>query len=167
MAESFAWKKVLVLGCCGSGKSRFATELAGRTGLPLTHLDNVYWRADGTHVPPEEFDRALDALLARDRWILDGDFNRTYERRLAACDAAVFLDYDEETCFAGVAARVGKKRPDLPWVEEALDPGVVEHIRNYSRRTRPRLLALLSECGDKGVLIFKSREEAAAWLERL
>ncbi len=159
--------KILVLGCCGSGKSVFSTKLARLTGLPLTHLDNIWWRPDGTHVSPSEFDSALDVLLAQERWILDGDFNRTHERRIAACDTAIFLDYSTETCLEGILSRVGKKRPDLPWVEEVLDPELIKHIRDYRRDTRPRLLELLSRNSEKDVLVFSSREEAAAWLVAL
>ncbi len=52
--------RILILGCPGSGKSTLARALAARTGLPLVHLDTVWWRADGTHIPREDFDRALD-----------------------------------------------------------------------------------------------------------
>ena len=37
-------RKILVLGCSGSGKSTFAVKLHNATGLPLFHLDNVWWR---------------------------------------------------------------------------------------------------------------------------
>ena len=65
--------RIVVLGCPGSGKSTFARSLAAKTGLPLVHLDNVWWRADGTHIPREEFDRALDEILQGEKWIMDGD----------------------------------------------------------------------------------------------
>lgn len=35
-------KKVIVLGCSGSGKSAFARRLQERTGLPLVCLDNIW-----------------------------------------------------------------------------------------------------------------------------
>lgn len=31
--------RVLVLGCAGAGKSTFARQLTGITGLPVIHLD--------------------------------------------------------------------------------------------------------------------------------
>ena len=56
--------RIIVLGCPGSGKSTFARALAARTELPLIHLDSVWWRADGSHISRDEFDRALAGLLA-------------------------------------------------------------------------------------------------------
>lgn len=106
--------RIIILGCSGSGKSTFARRLQGITGLTLIHLDNLWWRADGTHVSREAFDRALAAALAGERWIIDGDFRRTYAARFRACDTVFFLDYDEETCLAGIEARIGIPRPASP-----------------------------------------------------
>lgn len=157
-------KRVLVLGCPGSGKSSFSRRLRAMTGLPLIHLDNIWWRPDRTHISREEFDRRLAELLQGEAWILDGDYSRTYEPRIRACDTVFFLDFDEEACMEGILERVGKNRADMPWTEQTLDPELVEMVRSYRRENRPRLLALLARYPDKRTLIFQSRREADAWL---
>ena len=53
-------KKVVVIGCGGSGKSVFSRSFAQITGLPLYHLDNIWWREDGTTITREEFDVGAD-----------------------------------------------------------------------------------------------------------
>ena len=159
--------RILILGCPGSGKSTFARALAARTGLPLVHLDNVWWRADGTHIPREAFDRALDGLLQGEQWIMDGDYSRTYEVRLRAADTVIFLDYPEAVCMAGIVARVGQDRPDMPWTEGTLDRELVAQVRNYASSNRPALLSLFQKYPAKQVLTFTSREEADCWLSRL
>ena len=159
--------RILILGCPGSGKSTLARALAAKTGLPLVHLDTIWWRADGTHVSREEFDRALAELLAGEKWIIDGDYSRTYEVRLRACDTAIFLDYPEDVCMAGIVARVGQVRPDMPWTESTLDPELVAMVKNYARDNRPQVLSLLQKYPHKQSLIFTSREEADRWLSEL
>ena len=159
--------RILILGCPGSGKSTFARALAARTGLPLVHLDTVWWRADGTHVSREAFDRALDGLLRGEQWIMDGDYSRTYEVRVRAADTVIFLDYPEEVCMAGIRARVGQKRPDIPWTESTLDPELVALVQNYRRDDRPALLSLLQKYPEKRALIFTARQEADRWLSEL
>ena len=156
--------RVIVLGCPGSGKSAFARALHERTGLPLIHLDNLWWRPDRTHITREAFDRELGALMRGGRWIIDGDYSRTYEVRLRACDTVAFLDYGEEVCLSGVAERVGMARGDMPWVEDAPDPALIELVRRYDRENRPRVYALLERYPQKRALVFKSRAEAGAWL---
>lgn len=167
MKNSSIGDKILILGCPGSGKSTFARALAAKTGLPLVHLDNVWWRADGTHIPREEFDRALDEILQGEKWIMDGDYSRTYEVRVRAADTVIFLDYPEEVCMAGIRARVGKPRPDIPWTESTLDPELVSLVQNYARDDRPALLSLLQKYPEKQALIFTSRQETDRWLSDL
>ena len=156
--------KIIVLGCSGSGKSTFAQKLHESTALPLIHLDNIWWKADRTHISREEFDRKLEAALSGDQWILDGDYSRTYEVRIRACETIFFLDYDEETCLSGIAERVGKKRPDMPWVDFQLDPELVNLVKNYRRDDRPAIYALLEKYPNKQVFVFKNRSEADRWL---
>ena len=159
--------RIIVLGCPGSGKSTFARALAARTGLPLIHLDSVWWRADGSHISRDEFDRALAELLAGEKWIIDGDYSRTYEVRLRAADTVIFLDYPEDVCMAGIVGRVGEERPDMPWTESTLDPELVAQVQNYARDNRPQVLSLLQSYPEKHSVIFTSRAQAAAWLSRL
>ena len=45
-------KKIIVIGCPGSGKSTFSRELHNKTSIPLYHLDMMYWNADKTKVAP-------------------------------------------------------------------------------------------------------------------
>lgn len=49
-------KKIIVIGCPGSGKSTFSKKLHAITGLPLFHLDNINWNSDKSHISREEFD---------------------------------------------------------------------------------------------------------------
>ena len=157
-------KKVIVIGCPGSGKSHFSGELHGKTGLPLYHLDMMYWNADKTTVEKEVFLSRLGEVLARDEWIIDGNYASTLELRVGACDAIFFLDYPVDVCLDGVRARRGKLRCDMPWIETEEDAEFIEFIRSFEEKQKPQILSLLEKCGDKNIFIFKSREEADAFL---
>ena len=93
-------QRAIVIGCPGAGKSTFARKLRARTGLPLYYLDMLWHRPDRTNVSRQAFDAALSAILATDRWIIDGNYQRTLEMRLQACDAVFFLDYPLPLCLA-------------------------------------------------------------------
>lgn len=164
---SFPYKRVAVIGCPGGGKSTFSRALRDRVGLPLYHLDAIYWRDDRTHLSREEFYPLMREIIAREEWIIDGNYNSTLEWRVAACDLLVFLDYPTEVCLDGVRARRGQKRSDMPWVEEGDDEEFLEFIRAFETESRPRILELIEKYPDKAVVTFRTREEAEGYLAGL
>ncbi len=60
-------KRILVIGSGGSGKSTFAERLAQATGLPLIHLDEVYWKAGWIEPSREAWACTTEQLLAARR----------------------------------------------------------------------------------------------------
>jgi len=161
-------KRVIIIGCPGSGKSTFARKLQSVTGLPLHHLDLIYWKPDRTIVPREEFLEKLHQIMAQEQWIIDGNYASTMEMRMQACDTVIFLDYPPELCLAGAQERKGKARPDLPWVEsnDLDDSEFMEYIRNFHELNRPTILSLLEKYSDKEIIIFHSREDAEIFLQK-
>ena len=157
-------KKVIVIGCPGSGKSTVSRALHNKTGIPLYHLDMMYWSADKTTVEKSVFLERLSAVLEKDEWIIDGNYGSTMELRMAACDTVIFLDYPLDVCLDGIKERRGKPRSDMPWIETEEDAEFIEFIKNYNEQQKPKVLELLEKYSDKNIIIFKSREEADAFL---
>ena len=157
-------KKVIVIGCPGSGKSTVSRALQNKTGIPLYHLDMMYWNADKTTVEKSVFLEQLFAVLEKDEWIIDGNYASTMELRMEACDTVIFLDYPLEVCLDGIRERRGKPRSDMPWIETEEDAEFIEFIKNYNEQQKPIVIELLGKYSDKNIVIFKSREQADAFL---
>lgn len=166
-ARPFPYKRVAVIGCPGGGKSTLSRALRDATGLPLYHLDALYWRPDRTTLPREEFYPLMREIIARNEWIIDGNYQSTLEWRISACDLLIFLDYPAEVCLSGVRARRGQKRSDMPWVEEGEDAEFIAFIRAFETESRPRILELIGKYPDKAVVTFRTREEAEGYLAGL
>lgn len=162
-------KRVIVIGCPGSGKSTFAKALHQATGLPLFHLDMLYWNADRTTVERTVFHERLSEVLRQEEWILDGNYASTMEQRMRRCDTVVFLDYPLEVCLDGVRARRGCARTDMPWTEaeNEEDAEFIGFIERYSSESRPAVMKLLEQYSGKTVFVFRSRGEADAFLKVL
>ncbi|MBR2699655.1 MAG: adenylate kinase [Clostridia bacterium] len=158
-------KRALVIGCPGSGKSTFARRLREITGLPLYYLDRLYWNADRTVVSQDEFDRRLHAALRQDEWIIDGNYARTLEARLARCDTVFFLDYPAEVCLIGIADRRGIPREDMPWVETAEDLALTAFVRDFHDAVRPQIVQRLERAGGVKIHQFRSRTDAETYLK--
>ena len=157
-------KKVIVIGCPGSGKSTVSRALHNKTGIPLYHLDMMYWNTDKTTVEKSVFLERLSAVLKKDEWIIDGNYGSTMELRMAACDTVIFLDYPLEVCLDGIKERRGKPRSDMPWIETEEDAEFIEFIESYNEQQKPKVLELLEKYSDKNIVIFKSREQANEFL---
>lgn len=161
-------KKIIVIGCPGSGKSNFSKSLHKITGIPLFHLDMMYWNKDRTTVEKSIFLKRLSDTLELSEWIIDGNYNSTMELRLQHCDTVVFLDYPTEVCISGIMERKGKARSDMPWVEDGeYDAEFIEFIKNYNLQNRPQVLGLLSKYRDKKAYIFTDRKQADNFLTQL
>ena len=159
-------KKIIVIGCPGSGKSYFSKELQKITGLPLYHLDMMFWNADKTTVDKSTFMTRLNNVLKAEEWIIDGNYVSTMELRVEACDTVFFLDYPTDICLDGVKERLGKSRSDMPWIENTEDADFVDFIKSFSETTRPKIVNILQRYRNKSVFIFADRKEANEFLEK-
>lgn len=161
------FQKIIVIGSPGAGKSTFSRKLRDITSLPLYHLDMIKHKPDRTTAAKEEFDKRLSEILLTDKWIIDGNYQRTMEMRLEKCDTVFLMDFPLEVCLAGAAARVGTKRDDLPWVEEEFYEEFRQWIVDFPNVALPHIYQMLDKYSGKNVIIFKSRQEADEYLQKL
>lgn len=161
-------KKVIVIGCPGSGKTTFAEKLNEHTGLPLYYLDAIWHKPDKTHISREEFDQRISEIFETSEWIIDGNYNRTIEMRLKQCDTVFLFDLPTEVCLQGAAERLGKGRYDLPWIEKELSSEFAEFIKDFPVNSLPKIYGLIEKYKtNKQVFIFKSRTDVDEFIENL
>lgn len=161
-------KKIIVIGCPGSGKTTFAEKLKDKIALPLFYLDAIWHKPDRTHISREEYDARLAEILALDSWIIDGNYSRTVERRIVACDTVFLFDLPVGICLDGAISRLGKERYDMPWIDTELDPKLMQEIKEFPSKNLPVIYSLIDKYKrGKNIVIFKSREQADEFLIRL
>jgi len=143
-------KRILIIGPGGSGKSTLSRALGKKLGLEVLHLDRFYWSSGWIKPAPDDWQRTVSQMLARDAWIIDGNYSGTLAQRIEACDTIVFLDLATIVCLWRVTKRwlLHRKatRPDMAeGCNEKLDIEFITWVHSYSRRSRPKVVKLLQE----------------------
>lgn len=164
-------RRVLVIGSSGAGKSTFAKRLGVATGLPVIHLDRLFWKAGWVEPDKSEWSETVAGALKGERWVIDGNYGGTLDQRLAACDTAVFLDLPRLVCMWRILERGlryrGRTRPDMaPGCDEKVDLDFIKWTWQYPARSRPNVLYRLAAVADRvSVVRLTSPRQADAFLE--
>ena len=163
-------QRIAIIGCSGSGKSTLARGLGSLLGLPVVHIDAIYWRPGWRESEEAPFQAALNAAAARDRWIIDGTFVGHSAVRFARADTIIWLDLPTPLClsraFFRMASAFGQVRPDLaPGCPEKFDPAFYRYILNWNRDIRPGVEAAIAQHAEPARLVrLRSDREMAAFL---
>lgn len=168
-------KRVIVIGGNGSGKTTMSRSLSEITGLPLTHLDSLYWTDGWVPRAREEFDALLASELEKDEWILDGNMRRTLPLRLQYCDTVVYLDFSGMRCFFGTLTRVirnrGRVRPDMGGdCREKLDIrtwGFIFSTLKFNKVNRKNMYERIAEHPEVTLIVLKNRRQVNKFLQNL
>jgi adenylate kinase family enzyme len=157
-------RRVAVLGCAGAGKSTLSLELGERLGLPVLHVDSVYWRTEaefGAEWPAIHAD-----LIAGAQGILDGMKPGVLGERLARADTAIFLDLPRRWCYRGLLERRVRRLRDATngqEPEERMDRALLRLIWRFPRDVRPVVREHLRACSCD-VVTLSSRREVRRYL---
>jgi adenylate kinase family enzyme len=95
MTKSF--KRVLVIGPTGSGKTTLAESISRVSGLRHIELDLLRYRRNWQEIPADEFIDQVAAIAQTNTWIIDGNYSTVRELTWMRSDLVVWLDYSLPT----------------------------------------------------------------------
>ncbi len=165
-------ERILLIGCGGAGKSTLARQMGQKLGLPVVHLDKLFWKPGWVERTAEEFDAILAVELEKDKWIMDGNFGRTLPWRIKYCDTIIYLDFSRFACIRGVLKRVitthGKVRPDMgDGCPEHFDLAFLKWIWDFNKNHREKFYGYLNEAENAQTIVLKNRRMVERFLKRL
>lgn len=166
-------KRIMILGCCGAGKSTFAKKLGKLTNLEVIHLDQHYWKPNWTESDPDEWTKVVQTLAQKPAWIMDGNYGGTIDLRIPRADTIIYLDYSTTKCLWRITKRIikykGQQRPDMSvGCNERFDLEFYHYVATFNLIRRKSLLKKLEKIQDqKNILIFKNDQETEKYLNAL
>ena len=166
-------QRIAIIGPGGAGKSTLARQMGAKTGLPVIHLDAVYWHEGWQETQKDMWEQTVRELTRQPEWITDGNYGGTMELRLAAADTIIFLDLPPLLCVWRVVRRWrqyrSQSRPDMaPGCSEKLDWMFLRWIWNYRRDRRPDILTRMNKYAEGRRLVqLQSARQVRRFLQTL
>ena len=157
-------ERIQIMGCSGAGKSTLARNLGEITGLPVVHIDRLFWKSGWVESTKEEIDCKILTVVDEQKWILDGNYSRTLQARLDRCDLVIYLDFPRWFCILSVIRRflknAGQIRSDMAeGCLEKIDWEFLTWIWTYNGKHRDKFLEMLGRMPEETVVILKNRRE--------
>jgi adenylate kinase family enzyme len=169
-------RRVVILGNAGSGKSTLARRLGERLGLPVVHLDVLFWEPGWTKPDNDAFRARVRAAIAGDAWVCEGNYvRRTFDLRLPRADQIIWMETSRLACLWRVIVRgtLARPRADLPagCKEGLFDKTLPEFLADtwaFDRKSRPNIEAAREAVAPEVPVVHLSgRRQIDAFLDSL
>lgn len=143
------FKRIMIFGRPGSGKSTFAYELAARTGLPLYHLDKYFFVSGWIERDAQEFKQIQEQIIMGERWIIDGNSVRTLEDRWSKADLVLYFNYGRFICLIRLLKRLFSKSIVIDdrasGCPEVMRIRLIKYMWTFENRVRDKINELISK----------------------
>ena len=141
------YNRISIVGGSGTGKSTLCEILSKKFNLPAIHLDAINFDADWVEIDKNERDRIISTKSNEEKWIIDGNYNKTLKERFEKADLIIWLDYSTAMQLKGVLKRYLKtrnnERPEIPGCKERLNLKFLKYVVTYNKNKRKIIVEYL------------------------
>lgn len=163
------YNRISIVGGSGSGKSTLCNILSKELNLPAIHLDAINYEPNWVEIDKEERDKIISNKSEEDKWIIDGNYNKTLQERFDKADLIIWLDYSTIKQLKGVIKRYlktyNKERPEIPGCKDRLDFTFIKYVLTYNKKKRPVIVEYLKNMPKEKVLVFKRQKDLNKWVK--
>lgn len=165
-------QRIIIVGSGGAGKSTFARRLGDILGIPVTHLDTIFWKPQWQAISRDELIAAQQHIINTPTWIIDGNYSSTLDQRIQAADTFIFLDMPRWLCLYRILRRRiqyhGRSRPDItPGCPEQLTWEFIRFVWHYPRTRRPAIYQRMQTATHLRTLVLQSPQAVDRFLAQL
>jgi adenylate kinase family enzyme len=109
MLDRESFKRTVVVGTSGSGKSTFARRLANILDIDHLELDSIFWNPGWRPVSDEVFRGRVLGLIAKESWVIDGNYAVVRKDVWARATTVIWLDLPFRVIFLRLLSRTFRR----------------------------------------------------------
>ena len=131
--------RICIMGPSNSGKSTLADAISRKTDLPVVHLDQLHHLPDSKWTPraPAEFLQLHADAVSQERWVMEGNYTKCIEARLARATGLILLDVKVTVALRRYIRRFYSSTPRIGGLETNTEHMTLEMLK-YIIRTAPQ-----------------------------
>ncbi len=162
-----------MVGGPGAGKSTLARQIGDKLGLPVVHMDALFWQPGWNSRDEDDFQRLAREAAAGEAWVIDGNYTRTQALRLERVDLIVFVDVPHLLRMWRILKRRivnhGRTRADLgEGCPERLNLEFLQWTWEFETKRAPAMREKFAKLAEtKSVVRLKTRAEVRQFLQGL
>ena len=161
--------RISIIGGCGTGKTTLANNLGNTLNLPVYHLDGFHHLKDWKVRDKVERDEMIINKINEYKWVIDGTYPTTLDKRIEKSDLVIYLDYSSFAQIKGVFKRFlknhGKEKEEIPGCREQMTLEFFLYVLNWRKNKRPNVIRYIEKMEKRKLLIFKNRRQLNKWYE--
>lgn len=136
-------KRICILGPSNSGKSTLATAIGRKCGFDVIHLDQLHHlpNTDWQVRPTDEFIALHNQAIARDQWVMDGNYSSCMTQRFERATGLILLDVSTPTSLLRYVYRTlfeSNRYGALEGKRDSLKWSMIHHIAVATPKNRIR-----------------------------
>ena len=162
--------KISIIGGPGTGKSTLANNLGKELNLPVYHLDGIHYLDNWQARDKKERDKMILEKVSENKWIIDGTYRSTLEKRIENSDLVIFLKYSIIAKIKGIISRYlknrGKERKEIQECKEQMSFEFLKQTINWNKTKLNSINEALEKNKDKKIIIFKNRKKLNKWYKK-
>ena len=133
-------------------------------------MDAINYNANWVEIDKTEREKIIQKKSNEEKWIIDGNYNKTLKERLDKADLVIWLDYSSFAHLKGFLKRLikysNKEKPELPGCKERFNFTFLKYVISYNKKKRPQVLQMLENVPSEKLLIFKKQKDLNNWLKK-
>ena len=165
------YKRIMIFGPPGAGKTTFAYKLHKKIWLPLHHLDKYFFTSCWIQRDKEDFLAIQKGLVDHEHWLIDGNSVSSLEMRWERADLVLYFNPGKLLCLSRLPLRYFQDRRHLDDraenCPERISLDLITYLWGFDKRVRAKIVLLSNKYPDATFIEISDAHTAKDMLEAL